>query len=1456
MTDFATLVLGANTSGLLKAKTDLAAVTSAGAKTEAGIKKSMAGIEGAVKSVPMAAKEAAVGMNSLRLSLDPLYASSKQYEAAQKQVTAAVRLGATSQAEANRIIKLAEAKYLGVGNAAQMAAKQMGGNGGFAHQSRMAAMQLSQVAQQTTATGDFVRALAIQLPDLALGFGAVGIGIGVVAGALLPMAANLITGGDNAKEFEEAMDSLSQASYDYTNAADQARKSVAELALEFGSVAEEAKLAFELFQGVNLTKALDRLDVALGMLDFTELERFAQIISDGPAELEVLNDTYNKALAGLKEQFGVTGEQAVLLREHLNDIRTAEGPEEIVRTIHRLNQYLIDAFGSAENIPPELSMMVERLAEAETAAGRITARLDGSADSANTAANAASNLSGQLSVAAQYAAQLAANLAMAPAGIQGFQNKAEQLTAQIAALDAGLGQITASAAGYRKELEQKYGLAEAANEAERAYISGVINRQVKEYTNVQNLNQAYTDRITAINKAESAAASASKKSASAAKKAMKDAAREAERFAKEVERLEFDADPLRKYNEELERLEYLVSDHGLSNGAFQKAVKDLNEELVNSNPTIAKVGDAIGDFVANGMRDFGDLLDSFKNMLKEMIATAIANPIKLSLMGVGGGMAGTAAQAAGEATGGGMGSLLGMGGGGGIMGTFMGGLAGGGTGFIGGAANVISSFGAGGFGSAFASIGHSIGAATTGIGAMGAAIGAIAVPVLAVAAVFSFFKKKTKELDSGLRVTVDGMDSLLESFRYVEESRFWGLSKKKKTYYDELAEEDAAPLEKVIHDLQTGILTTAEALSVGAGAFEAFSYQMKISTKDMSEEEAQAAIIEALQGLSDEFAGMVPGIADLQREGEGAATTLQRIVTELQTVNDALYLFDRAALEASVSGAAMASNLVELTGGLEAFTAKTQYVFANMLTGAAQEARLIEMAGDDLRDTFGDLSMAIPSTHAQFMALLHAQDLTTQGGRETYAALMDVAGAFVTVNGTAQSVVDAANAIADAQRTERIGLENELLQLNGETAELRRREMEALDPTNRALQKAIYRFEDMQDALAEFDAATADHIQSLRDKYAAANEALKDQLSDVDAQISAAKAAAEAFYDQRAAEIDAQLDKTVSRLDRAVDAASDALSALEGNLSAIRDAIASRGPIGAAQEASSYRNAQAALRSFASGASYTPDQLEAALSGIGGSDPLMFGNLQEMQIDAAETTATLVELEAKAADQVTVAERHLAAQEYSIVQAELAAERDKEFYKDQLDALDDVESIYRSMDQALAAVQQLTARREDISRLITSNDLALEREINQFSLLRSETRQQIEATYSVRDAVAVLTGALTGGAEQAFAKGGVVSGATRMIMQGGMGEMAEAGAEAIMPLKRGPGGRLGVEMYRAPVAARPAPRADTSRTDALIAEVIFLRREVVTLLKEVKQSAQVTAKSTENLDRLGTKARG
>lgn len=76
---------------------------------------------------------------------------------------------------------------------------------------------------------------------------------------------------------------------------------------------------------------------------------------------------------------------------------------------------------------------------------------------------------------------------------------------------------------------------------------------------------------------------------------------------------------------------------------------------------------------------------------------------------------------------------------------------------------------------------------------------------------------------------------------------------------------------------------------------------------------------------------------------------------------------------------------------------------------------------------------------------------------------------------------------------------------------------------------------------------------------------------------------------------------------------------------------------------------------------------------------------------------------------------------------------------------------------------------------------------------------------------------------EAFANGGVIGGPTAFPMRGGVGLMGEAGPEAIMPLRRGPNGRLGVEVaggggsfvYQ-PQITVVSPNADPAQVAAVV----------------------------------------
>ncbi len=303
---------------------------------------------------------------------------------------------------------------------------------------------------------------------------------------------------------------------------------------------------------------------------------------------------------------------------------------------------------------------------------------------------------------------------------------------------------------------------------------------------------------------------------------------------------------------EIEKLEGSLKDLTKTSGGAAKGLKEaekaaealrkeLESPLVNA---VGSISNAFGDFVARGLTDFKgfvqSILGSFKNMIAQMIAMAVKNRIMLSL-GIGGitpTMA-AAGQVAGLGSAGGMLGSLGIGKG-------IGGLAGG-TGFLGGAGNAIAGLGGGGAGL------FSVGANAAAAGGGFLATAGAAVPILGAAALaLSFFKKKVTELDNGIKVTATGLDTLVQSFKTVQTSQFFGLSKKVSTTFGEASPE----LEQAVNAYQNQLLAAVDILEISKDAFKDFSYELQISLKGLTEEQKLEKVNQELGKFGDALAGL------------------------------------------------------------------------------------------------------------------------------------------------------------------------------------------------------------------------------------------------------------------------------------------------------------------------------------------------------------------------------------------------------------------------------------------------------------------------------------------------------------------------------------------------------------------------------------------------------------------------
>lgn len=228
---------------------------------------------------------------------------------------------------------------------------------------------------------------------------------------------------------------------------------------------------------------------------------------------------------------------------------------------------------------------------------------------------------------------------------------------------------------------------------------------------------------------------------------------------------------------------------------------------------------------------------------------------------------------------------------------------------------------------------------------------------------------------------------------------------------------------------------------------------MSISTKGLNDDEVREAIERALGGLSDAYANMIPGLEELTRVGETGTEALTRLSSSLVAANSAMGNLGLTIYDISLAGADAASTFVDLFGGLEAFAQATQFYLNNFYSGQEQ----YDIRRNSLDTQFEDLGVRnMPRTEAQFRALVERMDAA--GNSEGVAQLLLLAPAFLEMINAGRELEEQANAVTDAMR-ERYDLETQLLTAQGNTAELRRRELLLLDPTNRALQRQIWQQE-------------------------------------------------------------------------------------------------------------------------------------------------------------------------------------------------------------------------------------------------------------------------------------------------------------------------------------------------------------------------------------------------------------
>lgn len=473
-------------------------------------------------------------------------------------------------------------------------------------------------------------------------------------------------------------------------------------------------------------------------------------------------------------------------------------------------------------------------------------------------------------------------------------------------------------------------------------------------------------------------------------------------------------DALRAQAEELRK----QADLGLTRQRVQEQQKFWGDVEQTAHDTFVSIADG-------GKSAFQRLKDSAKNIFFEWLYQMT---LKKWIVNIGASTDGVAATA-GLVSGGGS-SLLNAASNIGSLYKSITGLASGnlGTGFLGSLVGGLNGAGAGApLGSALGvQIGNTIantlgptlsGALSTGINGLATALpwvgGAVAVYSLAKAA-FGTGPKQYAD-NSTLTGTLGDSFSGTVNTAWTQKGG-WFRSNKNGVDRKAVDAVVAGGLASTYNAIKDATAAYAQVLGLNADSIANRTQAVSIA---LGKDEAanQKAIADFFTGVSDTIATEVlPSIARFQAEGETAATTLQRLAVDFQTIDAIMTAVGVDASKAfNVTGVAAIEareRLIALAGGLDSLNQQTQYFAENFYTAADKigplqqkvSAVLTALGAPSIR-TMEDYKNAVDG-------IVTSGKLATESGATLYAGLLALAPAFKEMTDTLkelkQADVDAA----------------------------------------------------------------------------------------------------------------------------------------------------------------------------------------------------------------------------------------------------------------------------------------------------------------------------------------------------------------------------------------------------------------------------------------------------------------
>ncbi|MFP4147828.1 MAG: hypothetical protein ACLFSI_08980, partial [Halorhodospira sp.] len=247
-------------------------------------------------------------------------------------------------------------------------------------------------------------------------------------------------------------------------------------------------------------------------------------------------------------------------------------------------------------------------------------------------------------------------------------------------------------------------------------------------------------------------------------------------------------------------------------------------------------------------------------------------------------------------------------------------------------------------------------------------------------------------------------------------------------------------------------------------------------------DEIADALGEGLEGFREEFGTWAEALSEL---GSDAA---KKLAEQVQAFEEA-------------------DALMEELGGEDKAKESMGRFYELMWSESEREQQQLERDRKALERAFGEMDRDVPETREQFRQLASGLDVSTKRGRELYAQLVEMAPAFDRVRSEEEQLAEERKEAAREIEQEREGILDSYLQSLDATGQIRARELEELDESNRALQIRQWALEDERNALQE---AHQERVDQIREEHQAIQDAWSETQRVIERQQSSLEGIADA----------------------------------------------------------------------------------------------------------------------------------------------------------------------------------------------------------------------------------------------------------------------------------------------------------------------------------------------------------